>query len=81
MKPRNAQWQKTYRERALQAGMYKLQTWLDPEAAAQLEHICQRDNMTKRDAVQQAIQQLHAQNQYNASAKTHAAVRSTKVYG
>lgn len=70
MKPKNAKWQKTYRERALQAGMYKLQTWLNPEASAQLERICQRDEITKREAVQRAIQQLHEQHHDHASAKS-----------
>ncbi|MBU2837672.1 M2 family metallopeptidase [Acidithiobacillus thiooxidans] len=81
MKPKSAQWQKAYRERALQAGMYKLQTWLDPATARQLEQICQRDGLTKREAVQQAIQQLYEQNRDQASAEAHASVRPVKVYG
>jgi hypothetical protein len=75
MKPKSAKWQKAYRERALQAGMYKLQTWLDPEVSVQLEQICQREEITKREAVQRAIQQLHEQHHDNAPAKSHVAVR------
>ena len=69
MKPKNTQWQKNYRECALQAGMYKLQTWLNPVTATQQEQICQRDEMTKREAVQRAIQPLHEQHHDNAPAR------------
>lgn len=58
----NAKWQQQYRERAHQEGMYKLQTWLSPDIAAQLEKICQREGITKREAVQRAIQQQYVQS-------------------
>lgn len=56
-----AKWQKKYRERALQSGMYKLQTWLTPAISTQLEYICAREEITKREAVQRAIQHLYLQ--------------------
>lgn len=59
----NAKWQQQYRERAHQEGMYKLQTWLSPDIAAQLEKICQREGITKREAVQRAIQQQYIQGE------------------
>lgn len=62
MKNKNAHWQQQYRERAVQEGMQKLQTWLDAEIADRLESICQRHEITKRAAIQQAIRQYDEQS-------------------
>jgi len=54
----SAERQRKYREKAAESALVRLQVVLEPSTAANLEKICRTTGSTKRQAVEQAINEL-----------------------
>lgn len=66
----NAERQQRYREKALKdpdgALLTRLQVFIAPHAAANLDRLCQQEGWTRRQAVETAINELAKRLQCNA---------------